>query len=96
MMMLSGINLPERAMRQYISAALNLIVQVNRFSDGTRKVIKISEITGMEGEVVLMQDLFEFVATGINAAGKVTGDFHATGVRSIFTERMLKAGFSPV
>jgi pilus assembly protein CpaF len=96
MMLLSGINLPERAMRQYISAALNLIVQVNRFPDGSRKVIKISEITGMEGDVVLMQDLFEFVATGISAAGKVAGDFRATGVRSIFIERMLKAGFSPV
>jgi pilus assembly protein CpaF len=96
MMLLSGINLPERAMRQYISAALNMIVQVNRFPDGTRKVIKISEITGMEGDIVLMQDLFEFEATGINAIGKIVGDFRSTRIQSIFTERMLKAGFSPV
>jgi len=95
MMLLSGINLPERAMRQYISAALNLIIQVNRFSDGSRKVIKISEITGMEGDIVLMQDLFEFSATGISSAGKVIGDFRNSGIKSIFTERMLKAGFSP-
>jgi pilus assembly protein CpaF len=95
MMLLSGINLPERAMRQYISAALNLIIQVNRFADGTRKVVKISEITGMEGDIVLMQDLFEYSATGVTAAGKITGDFRSSGIKSIFTERMLKAGFSP-
>jgi pilus assembly protein CpaF len=95
MMLLSGIALPERAMRQYICSALNLIVQLNRFSDGTRKVTKVSEITGMEGEVVLMQDLFEFVTTGLNPAGKVLGEFHSTEIRSIHTERMLKSGFSP-
>jgi pilus assembly protein CpaF len=95
MMLLSGIALPERAMRQYISAALNLIVQVNRFMDGSRKVVKISEITGMEGDVVLMQDLFEFIHTGLSAKGKVLGDFHATGINSIHTEKMLASGYSP-
>ncbi len=95
MMLLSGIALPERAMRQYISAALNLIVHVNRFADGSRKVVKISEITGMEGDVVLMQDLFEYVTTATTPAGKVLGQFRPTGVKSIYTERMLKAGFVP-
>ena len=95
MMLLSGIALPERAMRQYISAALNLVVQVSRFPDGSRKVTRISEITGMEGDVVLMQDLFEFVTTGVSPSGKVLGDFRPTGIKSIFTERMVKAGFSP-
>jgi pilus assembly protein CpaF len=95
MMLLSGIALPERAMRQYIAAALNVIVQVNRFPDGTRKVVKISEITGMEGEVLLMQDLFEFVPSGTSATGKVLGEFRNTGIKSKFTERMVKAGFSP-
>ncbi len=95
MMLLSGINLPERAMRQYISAALNLVIQVNRFSDGSRKVVKISEITGMEGDIVLMQDLFEFAATGVSASGKVIGDFRSSDIKSIFTQRMLKAGYSP-
>jgi pilus assembly protein CpaF len=95
MMLLSGIELPERAMRQYISAALNIIVQVSRFPDGTRKVVKISEITGMEGDVVLMQDLYEFMPTGVSPSGRVVGEFRATGIKSIFTERMLKAGFSP-
>ena len=93
MMLLSGIALPERAMRQYISAALNIIVQVNRFSDGTRKVTKISEITGMEGEIVLMQDLFEFVRTGISPTGKVLGEFRATQIQSIYSERMAASGF---
>jgi len=95
MMLLSGIELPERAMRQYISSALNIIVQVNRFSDGSRKVTKISEITGMEGDVVLMQDLYEFAASGVSPTGKVLGEFRASGIKSVYTERMLKAGFSP-
>ncbi len=95
MMLLSGIALPERAMRQYISAALNLIIHVNRFSDGSRKVVKISEITGMEGDVVLMQDLFEFVSAEISPTGKVLGQFRSCGINSIFTERMVKAGFLP-
>jgi pilus assembly protein CpaF len=95
MMMLSGIALPERAMRQYISSALNMIVQVSRFSDGTRKVVKISEITGMEGDIVLMQDLFEYVMTGTSATGAVAGEFRSTGVNSIHTEKMLASGYSP-
>ncbi|MGO9055991.1 MAG: CpaF family protein [Candidatus Binataceae bacterium] len=95
MMLLSGIALPERAMRQYISAAINLIVQVNRFVDGSRKVVKISEITGMEGDVVLMQDLFDYRVMGLSAAGKVIGEFHSTGINSIFTEKMLASGYSP-
>ena len=60
-------------MRQYISSAINLIVQVNRFADGTRKVVKISEITGMEGDIVLMQDLFDYVMTGPVRPEKVMG-----------------------
>jgi pilus assembly protein CpaF len=95
MMLLSGIALPERAMRQYISAALNLIIQLNRFPDGSRKVVKISEITGMEGDVVLMQDLFEFVHGGVSSTGKALGEFRATGINSIHTEKMLASGYSP-
>jgi len=95
MMMLSGIALPERAMRQYISSALNMIVQVSRFSDGTRKVVKISEITGMEGDIVLMQDLFEYVISGTSPTGTVVGEFRNTGINSIHTEKMLAAGYSP-
>jgi pilus assembly protein CpaF len=94
MMLLSGIVLPERAMRQYIAAAINAIIHIARLSDGTRKVTKITEITGMEGETVLTQDLFEFVQTGVSPTGKVLGEFHATGTRSVYTERIQAAGYS--
>jgi pilus assembly protein CpaF len=93
MMLLSGVSLPEKAMRQYVSNALNIIIHVARFSDGTRKVIKITEITGMEGDTVLTQDLFEYVRAGIDADGIVLGSFRATGTRSTYTERMQAAGF---
>jgi pilus assembly protein CpaF len=95
MMLLSGIALPERAMRQYISSALNLIVQLSRFSDGTRKVVKISEITGMEGDIVLMQDLFEYVVSGLSPTGKILGEFRPTDINSIHTAKMVAAGYSP-
>jgi pilus assembly protein CpaF len=94
MMLLSGIILPERAMRQYIAAALNVIIQVSRLPDGTRKITRITEITGMEGEIVLTQDLFEFVRTGLSPTGKVLGEFHATGTRSVYTERIQAAGYT--
>ena len=94
MMLLSGIILPERAMRQYIAAALNVIIQVARLPDGTRKITKITEITGMEGETVLTQDLFEFVRTGMSPTGKVVGEFRATGTRSVYTERIQAAGYT--
>jgi pilus assembly protein CpaF len=94
MMLLSGIVLPERAMRQYIAAALNVIIQVGRLPDGTRKITKITEITGMEGETVLTQDLFEFVRTGLSPTGKVLGEFRATGTRSVYTERIQAAGLT--
>jgi pilus assembly protein CpaF len=93
MMLLTGISLPEQAMRQYIVSALNLIVHVNRFPDGSRKVVKISEITGMETDVVLMEDLFEFVQTGVSPAGKVEGEFRSTGIRSKYADKMLAAGY---
>jgi pilus assembly protein CpaF len=93
MMLLTGISLPDQAMRQYIVTAINLVVHVNRFSDGSRRVVKISEITGMETGVVLMQDLFEFVRTGTGPTGKVLGEFRSTGVRSKYTEKMLASGY---
>jgi pilus assembly protein CpaF len=93
MMLLSGANIPQRAMRQQIASALNLVIHVSRLSDGSRKVMKISEITGMEGDVVMMQDLFEFKRTGIGAGGKVLGQFRHTGVRSMYTDRVAAAGY---
>ncbi len=94
MMLLSGISLPEQAMRQYIASAINLIIHISRFSDGSRKVVKISEITGMEGDVVLLQDLFEYVRVGVSATGKVLGNFRACGVRSVYADKIAAMGFS--
>ncbi|HLK85232.1 MAG TPA: CpaF family protein [Candidatus Binataceae bacterium] len=94
MMLLSGVALPEKAMRQYIAASINLIIQIARHSDGSRRAIKITEITGMEGDTVLTQDLFEYVRTGIDPRGKVLGHFQTTGTRPFYTERFEAAGFS--
>ncbi len=92
MMLLSGISIPQRAMRQQIASALNMIVHVSRLSDGTRKVMKISEISGMEGDMVMMQDLFEFKRTGVGQDGQVLGSFVATGIRSTYSQRLEAAG----
>jgi pilus assembly protein CpaF len=93
MMLLSGASIPQRAMRQQIASALNIIVHVSRMADGSRKMMKISEINGMEGDMVMMQDLFEFKRTGIGQGGKVLGQFRFTGIRSMYTERVAAAGF---
>ncbi len=92
MMLLSGVALPEKAMRQQIAAAVNIIVATSRLSDGTRKVMKITEITGMEGDTVMLQDLFEFVRTGTSQNGKVVGHFRSTGIRSYYSQRLEAAG----
>src|SRR6202140_689563 len=94
MMLLGGWSIPQRAMRQQISSALNVIVHVSRMSDGTRKVMKISELVGMEGEMIMMQDLYEFHRTGINAQGKVLGQFRKTGIRSAYKDRIEAYGYS--
>jgi pilus assembly protein CpaF len=93
MMLLSGVSIPQRAMRQQIASALNIIVHVSRLSDGSRKILRISEISGMEGEMVMMQDLFEFKRTGIGAGGEVLGQFVATGIRSTYSQRLEAAGY---
>jgi pilus assembly protein CpaF len=93
MMMLAGFAIPQRAMRQQIAAAVNMIVHVSRLSDGTRKVMKISEISGMEGEIVMMQDLFEYVRTETAGDGTVMGYFKSTGIRSAYAHQVEAAGF---
>jgi pilus assembly protein CpaF len=93
MMMLAGFSIPQRAMRQQIASAVNMIVHVSRLSDGTRKVMKISEISGMEGEIVMMQDLFEFVRTETATDGTVMGHFRQTGIRSAYAHQVEAAGF---
>jgi pilus assembly protein CpaF len=89
---MANLNIPERAIRQQIASAINIIVQVSRMADGTRKVTGISEITGMEGDVITTQDIFVFERTGIGPAGKVLGRFRATGIRPKCNDRIAAAG----
>ena len=92
MVAMANLNLPDRAIRHQVASAINLIVQVSRMADGSRRVTQISEITGMEGDVITMQDIFVFERTGLNAAGKVTGRFRATGIRPKASERLAASG----
>jgi pilus assembly protein CpaF len=94
MMLLAGFSIPQRAMRQQISSAINIIVHMDRLSDGSRRVMKISEVSGMEGEMVQMQDLFEFTRTGIAPTGKVLGKFRSLDIRSVYCGQMEAAGSS--
>ncbi|HYM07520.1 MAG TPA: CpaF family protein [Terriglobales bacterium] len=89
---MANLNIPERAMRHQIAAAIHAVVQVSRLSDGTRKVVTVAEVTGMEGEVICMQDIFVFDRQGIDEAGKVRGAFRATGIRPKFADRLATAG----
>ena len=95
MVLMAGIEMPVRAIRQQISSAVHVVCQANRLSDGTRKVTRISEVVGTEGEVVLLQDLFEFTQTGLNAEGVVQGHFQSTGMRSRYYERLVAMGVKP-
>ena len=92
MVAMANLNIPEKAMRQQIASAIELIVQIARLSDGTRKVTAISEITGMEGEMITMQDLFIFEKSGVRTDGKVCGRFRATGIRPRCADRLAAAG----
>jgi pilus assembly protein CpaF len=92
MIAMGATNLPDKAMRQQIASAIHLVVQQTRLADGTRKVTSISEITGMEGDVITMQEIFVFEKAGISKEGKVIGRFRATGVRPKCSERLKAAG----
>jgi pilus assembly protein CpaF len=92
MIAMANVNLPDKAMRQQIVSAIQIVVQQARMSDGTRKVTSISEITGMEGDVITMQEIFRFEKMGLGADGKVLGRFVATGVRPKVCERLKSAG----
>jgi pilus assembly protein CpaF len=92
MVAMANLNLPENAIRRQIASAIDVVVQVSRMSDGTRKVISVAELTGMEGDVVTMQDIFVFRKRGIRENGEVIGDFVPTGVRPKFSERLLVSG----
>jgi len=90
---MANLNIPERAIRQQIASAVNLVIHMSRMADGTRKVTSITEITGMEAEVISIQDIFVFERAGINPQGKVCGRFRATGIRPKISERLITAGY---
>ena len=92
MIAMGATNIPERAMRQQLASAIQLVVQQTRLSDGSRKVTSISEITGMEGDVITMQEIFTFEKMGVTQDGKVIGRFRATGVRPKCCERLRASG----
>ena len=92
MVAMANLNLPEAAIRRQIASAIDVVVQVTRMSDGTRKVVSVAEITGMEGDVVTMQDIFVFRKRGIRESGEVLGEFQATGIRPKFAERLIVTG----
>lgn len=92
MVLMAGMDLPERAIREQVAAALNLVVHLTRLPDGSRKIVKISEITGMEGNTIVMQDIFIFEKKGIGPDGRVLGEFAATGVRPWFMEKFKVSG----
>jgi pilus assembly protein CpaF len=93
MAMMANLNLPERAVRKQIASAVSLVLQMARFSDGTRRLSHIAEITGMETDVISMQDIFVFEKQGVSSEGRVLGTFNATGIRPKFAERLKAVGF---
>jgi pilus assembly protein CpaF len=92
MVSMANLSIPERAIRRQIASAIHAVVQVSRLSDGTRKVMTISEVTGMDTDVISMQDIFVFDRRGPDESGKVHGLFRATGIRPKFAERLAAAG----
>ena len=92
MIQMTGMRLSDRAMRQQIASAINLVIQAARLQDGTRRVTSISEITGMEGDTITMQEIFMFERTGVDREGKVVGRFKATGIRPRFAEKLKACG----
>jgi pilus assembly protein CpaF len=89
---MAGFNLAAKAMRHYVSSALDVIIQIARLSDGTRKLISVQEVAGMEGDLITLQELFTFQQTGLDENRKVKGRFKATGVRPKFAERLAAKG----
>ncbi len=93
MCLMSGMELPVKVIREQIASAIDLIIQVARLKDGSRKVVSITEVAGMEGDTIVMTDIFKFEQTGISSDGKVLGELKPTGIRPLFTPRLEAAGF---
>jgi pilus assembly protein CpaF len=93
MVLMAGMDLPLKVVRQQISSAVDLIIQQTRLKDGSRKVTAITEVVGMEGEIVVLTDIFKFEQTGMGPNGKIVGELKPTGIRPIFSPRLEAAGF---
>jgi pilus assembly protein CpaF len=93
MVAMADLNIPDKAVRQQVASALNLVIQINRMADGTRKVTSIAEVTGMEQEVITMQEIFSFTKSGLDQAGKMMGLFKASGIRPKCAEQLSTAGY---
>jgi len=93
MVAMADLNIPDRAVRQQVASAINLVVQLTRLSDGNRRITAISEITGMEQDVITMQDIYLFEKTGVKPDGRVSGVFRATGIRPKCAQQLASAGF---
>jgi pilus assembly protein CpaF len=92
MVMMSGFELPQKAIRQQFASAIDLIVQAARLTGGRRKIISVTEVQGMEGDVVVMQDIFKFEQDGVDADGRAHGRIASTGVRPLFMDRLASHG----
>jgi pilus assembly protein CpaF len=93
LVLMAGMDLPLKVVRQQVSSAVDLIVQQTRLKDGQRKVTAVTEVAGMEGDIIVLSDIFKFVQTGVTTDGKVLGEVGATGIRPNFTPRLEAAGF---
>lgn len=93
MIAMAGLEMPLRAMRSQVASAVNLIVQVSRLQDGSRRMTSITEISGMEGDIISMQEVFRFERTGLEPDGRIIGHFTATGLRSVYSDRFQRWGF---
>jgi pilus assembly protein CpaF len=91
---MSGIDISPRSARAQIASAINVVIQVARLADGRRKVVSIAELTGMEGDVITMQEIFRFRQTGVSADGITQGRFEATGIRPRFLEEVMAHGIT--
>jgi pilus assembly protein CpaF len=91
---MSGIDIPVRSSRAQIASALHVVIQIGRLSDGRRRLLSLSELTGMEGDVVTMQEIFRYRQTGVSPEGQVVGKFEATGIRPKFIEQVMSHGVS--
>jgi len=93
LVLMAGMDLPLKVVRQQIASAVDLIVQQSRLTDGSRKVTAVTEVAGMEGDTVVLTDVFKFEQTGVSTDGKVMGDLKSTGIRPLFSQRLEAAGF---